>query len=56
MCQKRVGWDPLPDSGETGPVFAVQDPIPFANANVLSIQRNDWPYGAFDAEVTHLIV
>ena len=41
---------------ETGPIFAVQNPTPFANANDLRIQRNDWPYGVFRADITHLIV
>lgn len=57
MCQKRLKWDPLPGSVETtGPVFAVQNPTPFADASDFLIQRNDWPYGAFSTDITHLIV
>ena len=57
MCQKRLGWVPLPaSSAETGPVFAVQDPTPFADGRDYCILRNDWPYGAFSADITHLIV
>ena len=57
MCQKRLRWDPLPESSaETGPVFAVQNSTPFANPSDYRILPNDWPYGAFSADITHLIV
>lgn len=56
MCQQRLGWDPLPVSSATGPVFAVRDPTPFANPSDYRIQRNDWPYGVFGEGITHLIV
>jgi len=43
-------------ANETGPVFADQDSRPFANSNDYRIERNDWPYEIFGAEITHLVV
>lgn len=40
----------------TGPVFTVQDPKPFADPSDYRVERNDWPYGIFGAEITHLVV
>ena len=53
---EALSWDPLPESVETGPSFTVSNPTAFADANDLSIQRNDWPYGVFGGEVTYLTV
>ena len=54
--EERLGWNPLPTSTpETGPRFAVQDPVPFENAADYRIMPNDWPYG-MDPGIRHLIV
>lgn len=57
MCLKRLGWTPLPCVADTaGPVFDVGDSRPFADASNYCVERNDWPYGNFGAEITHLLV
>lgn len=57
LCKQRLGWLLLPgSSAEAGPVLAVQNQTPFADARDFQIQRNDWPYGAFGKEITHLVV
>ncbi|KAG6999241.1 hypothetical protein G7Y79_00036g071970 [Physcia stellaris] len=57
MCSSRLHWEPLASSSaETGPVFEVKDPIPFQHPADYRILRNDWPYGSFGTEITHLIV
>lgn len=57
MCAERLRWTPLPDfSAETGPVFDYRDPTPFAHPGDFKILRNDWPYGSFEPDITHLIV
>ena len=54
--EERLKWHLLPTSTpETGPRFAVQDPVPFANPADYKIMPNDWPYGMDDG-ITHLIV
>jgi hypothetical protein len=54
--EERLKWNPLPSSTpETGPKFAVEDPIPFANPADYKIMPNDWPYG-MDPSIRHLIV
>ncbi|KAL8691014.1 MAG: hypothetical protein Q9218_003668 [Villophora microphyllina] len=57
MCAERLHWTPLPDSSaETGPEFDYCDPKPFADPRDFRILRNDWPYGSFESDITHLIV
>ncbi|KAL9025542.1 MAG: hypothetical protein Q9196_005655 [Gyalolechia fulgens] len=57
LCAERLQWRPLPDSSaETGPSFDYHDPTPFAHPGDFKILRNDWPYGSFEPEITHLIV
>ncbi|KAL8733476.1 MAG: hypothetical protein Q9166_002102 [cf. Caloplaca sp. 2 TL-2023] len=57
MCAERLRWTPLPDSSaETGPVFDYCEPTPFADPRDFRILRNDWPYGSFEPDITHLIV
>ena len=57
MCTKRLQWTPLPvSSAETGPLFDACDPTPFGDPRDYKILRNDWPYGSFEAGITHLIV
>ncbi|KAI4221232.1 MAG: hypothetical protein L6R36_007045 [Xanthoria steineri] len=56
MCAERLRWSPLPDAETSGPVFDYCDPTPFADPRDFRILRNDWPYGSFGPEITHLIV
>ena len=59
MCAERLHWEPLPSScaeTETGPVFEAEDPTPFKNPSDYKILCNDWPYGSFGRNITHLIV
>ena len=54
--EERLQWNPLPSSTpETGPRFAIQDPVPFANSADYKIMPNDWPYG-MQPGIKHLIV
>jgi hypothetical protein len=54
--EERLKWTPLPSSTpESGPKFAVIDPVPFANEADYKIMPNDWPYG-MDPGIRHLIV
>lgn len=53
----RLRWTPLPDScAEMGPLFDFVDPTPFSHPTDYRILRNDWPYGSFETDITHLIV
>jgi Protein of unknown function (DUF3605) len=46
VMQERLQWTPLPSSTpESGPRFAFENPIPFANPHDFKIMPNDWPYG-----------
>ena len=46
VMEERLKWTPLPSSKpETGPKFAVQNPVPFADHDDYKIMPNDWPYG-----------
>ncbi|KAL8738007.1 MAG: hypothetical protein Q9181_001146 [Wetmoreana brouardii] len=57
MCAERLQWTPLPNSSaDTGPVFDYRDSTPFVDPNDFKILRNDWPYGSFAPDITHLIV
>ncbi|KAL8742743.1 MAG: hypothetical protein Q9190_004818 [Brigantiaea leucoxantha] len=57
LCVERLGWGPFPESfAESGPVFDYHDPTPFADPRDFKILRNDWPYGSFATNITHLIV
>ena len=57
MCAERLHWEPLATScAETGPVFEVEDLTPFRHPSDYRILLNDWPYGSFGTEITHLIV
>ena len=57
MCAERLRWTPLPSScAESGPLFHVVNPIPFGHTEDFRILRNDWPYGSFEPDITHLIV
>lgn len=57
ICAERLHWIPLAaSSAETGPVFEVEDPTPFRHPSDYRILLNDWPYGSFGTEITHLIV
>ncbi|KAL9044635.1 MAG: hypothetical protein Q9214_002241 [Letrouitia sp. 1 TL-2023] len=57
MCVERLRWGPLPESSaESGPAFDYQSPTPFADTRDFNILRNDWPYGSFAPDITHLIV
>ena len=57
MCAERLRWTPLPSScAESGPLFHVVNPTPFGNPEDFKILRNDWPYGSFEPDITHLIV
>ena len=48
---------PLPESSaESGPMFDCHGPKPFADHRDFKILRNDWPYGSFAPDITHLIV
>ncbi|KAI4240670.1 MAG: hypothetical protein LQ352_007591, partial [Teloschistes flavicans] len=61
MCKERLAWTPLPVSSrlqngnDEGPVFEVQNPIPFADSRDYKMLRNDWPYG-LEKGVEHLVV
>ena len=53
---ERLKWTPLPSSTpQTGPIFAVRNPVPFADPADYKILLNDWPYGLAPG-VKHLIV
>lgn len=53
---ERLKWDVLPSStGATGPQFAVQNSIPFADPRDYKILINDWPYG-YEPGIKHIIV
>lgn len=53
---ERLKWTPLPSSSpETGPQFALKDPVPFAHPDDYKILPNDWPYGLAPG-IRHLIV
>ncbi|KAL8886079.1 MAG: hypothetical protein Q9215_006167 [Flavoplaca cf. flavocitrina] len=60
MCAERLHWTPSPLPADveatSGPVFNYRDPTPFADPRDIRILRNDWPYGSFGPEITHLIV
>lgn len=57
LYTERLQWTPLPSSSaETGPIFEACDPAPFRDPRDYRILRNDWPYGSFEAGITHLIV
>ena len=61
MCAERLHWEPLASSSaenenENGPVFNVEDPTPFQSPSDYKVFRNDWPYGSFGTDITHLIV
>lgn len=56
MCAERLRWTPLLDAKTSGPVFDHCDPTPFADPRDFRILRNDWPYGSFGPDITHLIV
>jgi Protein of unknown function (DUF3605) len=46
VMEERLKWMPLPSSTpESGPKFAIQNPVPFANKQDYKIMPNDWPYG-----------
>lgn len=56
MRIERLKWDVLPTStGSTGPQFAVENPVPFADARDYKILINDWPYG-YEPGIKHIIV
>lgn len=46
LIQERLRWTPLhsPDPS-AGPVFAVENPTPFASTKDFLVLQNDWPYG-----------
>ncbi|KAL8668575.1 MAG: hypothetical protein Q9168_006803 [Polycauliona sp. 1 TL-2023] len=56
ICQERLQWQPLPtsDPGE-GPVFHVENPVPFVDPRDYKILYNDWPYG-MTPDITHIVV
>ncbi|KAL8672094.1 MAG: hypothetical protein Q9168_003426 [Polycauliona sp. 1 TL-2023] len=70
MCAERLRWTPRPDGNGDGDgdggakttiaeglVFDCRNPTtPFSSPNDFRILRNDWPYGSFGPEITHLIV
>lgn len=57
MCAERLRWTPLPSScAESGPIFNVVNSTPFGDPVDFKILRNDWPYGSFAPEITHLLV
>ena len=56
VIQERLHWRPLElGTPHSGPIFAVQNPTPFADPSDYLILPNDWPYG-LDREISHLIV
>ncbi|KAF7513205.1 hypothetical protein GJ744_010601 [Endocarpon pusillum] len=53
---KRLKWTPLPTSTpQSGPQFAVNDPLPFADKRDFKILPNDWPYG-MEPGIRHIVV
>ncbi|OQV00198.1 hypothetical protein CLAIMM_05730 [Cladophialophora immunda] len=56
VMRERLKWTPLPSSTpETGPRFAVNNPVPFADEADYKILVNDWPYGLAPG-IRHIIV
>ncbi|KAL8724262.1 MAG: hypothetical protein Q9166_008051 [cf. Caloplaca sp. 2 TL-2023] len=56
ICQERLHWEPLPStSPNEGPIFHVENPIPFADPRDYKIMYNDWPYG-MTPDITHVVV
>lgn len=53
---ERLKWDILPTSTvTTGPQFAFNNVVPFADPNDYKILVNDWPYG-YEPGIKHIIV
>ncbi|KAL8754360.1 MAG: hypothetical protein Q9199_004405 [Rusavskia elegans] len=56
ICQERLQWRPLPTSNpDEGPIFDVENTVPFANPRDYRIMYNDWPYGMTPG-ITHIVV
>ncbi|KAJ9627398.1 hypothetical protein H2204_009809 [Knufia peltigerae] len=56
IMRERLKWAPLPSStAQTGPLFAIESPIPFAHEADYKILVNDWPYGLAKG-IRHIIV
>ncbi|KAL8653752.1 MAG: hypothetical protein Q9226_003716 [Calogaya cf. arnoldii] len=56
ICQERLHWEPLPTSNpDEGPIFHVENPVPFADPRDYRILYNDWPYG-MTPDITHIVV
>ncbi|KAL8998684.1 MAG: hypothetical protein Q9169_002345 [Polycauliona sp. 2 TL-2023] len=56
ICQERLQWQPLPTSyPDEGPIFHVENPVPFADPRDYKIMYNDWPYG-MTPDITHIVV
>lgn len=56
IMKERLYWQPLATStAQTGPLFDVKDPVPFADSKDYRILPNDWPYG-LEKSMTHIII
>lgn len=56
VMEERLKWTPLPSATpESGPKFAIKNPLPFADDQDYKIMPNDWPYG-MGSGINHLIV
>ena len=64
VCKERLHWTHLPqpllspgeeEKGDSAPIFACDDPRPFASPRDYKILLNDWPYG-ISLNITHLVV
>lgn len=56
IMKDRLKWMPLPSSTpESGPKFALRNPVPFADEADYKILLNDWPY-ALAPGIRHIIV
>ncbi|KIV83655.1 hypothetical protein PV11_05659 [Exophiala sideris] len=54
--KERLKWVTLPSSTpESGPKFAIKNPVPFADEADYKILVNDWPYGLASG-IRHIIV
>lgn len=56
VMQERLHWQSLAsETSQSGPIFEVKNPTPFADPADFLILPNDWPYG-LDKGISHLIV
>ncbi|KAL8858305.1 MAG: hypothetical protein Q9178_005168 [Gyalolechia marmorata] len=56
ICQERLHWQPLPTTNaEEGPLFHVENRVPFVDPRDFKVMYNDWPYG-MTGDITHIVV